>query len=194
MDLSKKLPGRGAWLCAKQNCLRRALQKGAFARAFQDAVIVDETDVLTQVQSALTAAVKSQLGLAFRSGQLLAGREKVFAGLKAGDVSLVICSHDLSARTLKDVQLALEQYGNVPVLMGPDQIEAGGAIGRSGTGVFGLTGTAFSRPLAGALKNLMKWMSWLLPFDSKGELLNDDVAVLAASAEVAEDLIPQRSV
>jgi uncharacterized protein len=47
------LKGRGAYLCRKQACLDRALQRKAFQRAFRATVVVDEE----QVRRAVGAAV-----------------------------------------------------------------------------------------------------------------------------------------
>jgi len=47
------LSGRGAYLCRKQACLDRALQRKAFQRAFRATVVVDEE----QVRRAMSAAV-----------------------------------------------------------------------------------------------------------------------------------------
>ncbi|RQW02977.1 YlxR family protein [candidate division KSB1 bacterium] len=41
IDSGQKSPGRGAYLCANIDCLRTALQKKLFSRAFKKNVIVD---------------------------------------------------------------------------------------------------------------------------------------------------------
>lgn len=47
IDEGKKLPGRGAWLHAKTECLQLALNRKAFGRAFRAQFSADE-QVLTQ--------------------------------------------------------------------------------------------------------------------------------------------------
>jgi predicted RNA-binding protein YlxR (DUF448 family) len=45
------LSGRGAYLCRKQACLDRALQRRAFQRAFRATVLVDEQEVRKAVRA-----------------------------------------------------------------------------------------------------------------------------------------------
>jgi predicted RNA-binding protein YlxR (DUF448 family) len=46
------LQGRGAYLCRKQACLDRALQRRAFQRAFRATVVVDEEDIREALRTA----------------------------------------------------------------------------------------------------------------------------------------------
>ena len=104
LDLGRKLPGRGAWLCASRACLKQAFDRNAFSRAFEGALVSQREETETLITATLKDAVKSQLGLAYRAGQLLAGRETVFSGLKSGEVSYLICAQDLSERSVREVQ------------------------------------------------------------------------------------------
>ncbi|MBL91261.1 MAG: hypothetical protein CMH56_05535 [Myxococcales bacterium] len=195
LDLAKSMPGRGAWLCPKPGCLKHGLQKGAFARALGGAIVSTHESLIEEVQTILVDACKSRLGLAFRAGQLVAGREKVFTGVNENEVKLVICSHDLSERTLRDVSGALLKYPQVPVFVGVDQLATGAAIGRGVTGVLGVSGRDFTGPLTTILSTLNEWMGWSHLSEIKSDLLGTSAPVMGASEpSQIGDVSPQRSV
>ena len=170
LDLSRNMPGRGAWLCASQSCLAHSFHRKAFSRAFEGAILSDVLETEEMVTRILKDAVKSQMGLAYRAGQLLAGRETVFTGVKSGEVSFMICAQDLSERSMKEVQHAVKEK---PVFSstGLPQLEIGHAIGRGVTGVLGLVGDDFQQSLPQASNLLQKWMGWSHPIEMDSELL-----------------------
>lgn len=81
LDLSGKLPGRGAWLGADRGRLLKAIKKGAFARSFKEGVRLPEglspDDYADEVAHQLLKRTLNQLGLARRAGQCLTGFEVV---------------------------------------------------------------------------------------------------------------------
>jgi len=170
LDLGRAMPGRGAWLCASRACLKQAYDRNAFSRAFDGPIVSKLEEMDESITRILKEAVKSQLGLAYRAGQLLAGRETVFSGLKSGEVSFLICAQDLSERSIKEVQKVV---GEKPVFsgIGLQQAEMGLAIGRGVTGVLGLVGLDFQKSLPNASNLLQKWMGWSHPIDMDSELL-----------------------
>lgn len=195
VDLAKSMPGRGAWLCAKPGCLSHGLKKGAFARALEGAIANQVDDFLPYVERVLFEAAASRLGLAYRAGHLLAGREKVFTGLKNGEVSLVICSYDLSERSRKEVAVALADFPEVPLLIGLGQEATGAAMGRSNTGVLGLTEPTFGRTLESSFGFLNEWLGRSHLSDFNGDLLGMDAPVMGESlpSQMGSEA-PQRSV
>lgn len=48
---SRDREGRGAYLCRRQACLDRALQRKAFQRAFRTAVRVDEDEIASALRT-----------------------------------------------------------------------------------------------------------------------------------------------
>ncbi len=48
IDLKGKAPGRGAYVCHSQACLRRAIKSGALSRGFDTAIPPEVMDLLAQ--------------------------------------------------------------------------------------------------------------------------------------------------
>lgn len=191
LDLSRTLPGRGAWLCASQSCLTHGFNRKAFSRALEGAVLSDVVETQEMITRILKDAVKSQMGLAFRAGQLLAGRETVFTGVKSGEVSFLICAHDLSERSVQEVQKSVKEK---PVFSctGLLQAEIGHAIGRGVTGVLGLVGDDFQQSLPHASNLLQKWMGWSHPIEMDSELLATVGADMSSSLQANGGESPQQ--
>ena len=103
-DSFSKLPGRGCYLCADKKCIRQAVKKNAFSRAFKTnapAPLAEEL-VETFYGAACSQAV-SLLSMALRAGMVLPGTTAVEDGLKRGSVmgGLLIAS-DMSETAKKE--------------------------------------------------------------------------------------------
>ena len=96
-DILGRLPGRGIWVSAERAALERAVAKRLFARAARRPVTVPDGLVET-VESLLTRRVIELLSLARKSGQAVAGFEKVRDRLDRGEAAVLIQAFDGSAR------------------------------------------------------------------------------------------------
>ena len=88
-DLTGKLPGRGAWVTASKDAIRRAEKRGYFKRALGVGLQSDDETIM-MIAVNLRARALSIAGLARRSGILLGGSGKLLAegncvGLLAAD-------------------------------------------------------------------------------------------------------------
>jgi len=92
-DLAGKLPGRGAWVKAERAVLEQAVQKNAFAKAFQAPAKV-APDLAERVGRLLDQQILDLLGLARRSGLLVTGFEKADTALRTGRAVLLIEAKD----------------------------------------------------------------------------------------------------
>jgi predicted RNA-binding protein YlxR (DUF448 family) len=92
-DLKERLPGRGMWVTAAREVLEQAVAKHAFSKAAKQSVKV-APDLADQVAVLARREVAELLGLARKSGQLVAGFEKVDAVLRAGKVRVLIAASD----------------------------------------------------------------------------------------------------
>ena len=92
-DLKERLPGRGMWVSAAREALDQAVAKHAFAKAAKQSVKV-APDLADQVVALARREVAELLGLARKSGQLVAGFEKVDAALRAGRVRVLVAASD----------------------------------------------------------------------------------------------------
>lgn len=92
-DLGGRLPGRGLWLSAQDEVMRKALKQGAFAKAAKGAVVMPP-DLVALVVSGLRQRIRDFLGFARRSGDAVAGREAVLDWLRHREVALLIQASD----------------------------------------------------------------------------------------------------
>ena len=95
-DLKERLPGRGLWVTAERAVLEQAVAKNAFAKAARQSVRVDR-DLAGRVAALARREVAELLGLARKSGQLVAGFEKVEAALRSGKVRVLVAASDGAA-------------------------------------------------------------------------------------------------
>ena len=90
-DVASKLPGRGIWVGARRELIRRAVEKKAFSRAARQSVTVDP-DLAERVERLLERQCLDLLGLARRAGTMAAGFDKVEAMLRKGPVGVLVAA------------------------------------------------------------------------------------------------------
>jgi len=104
-DVAGRLPGRGIWLCPSRDVVNTALGKKLFARAARRQVRVPD-DLADRIEVMLVSRCLSTLGMARRSGQAVAGYEKVRAEILAGRARVLVeasdGAKDGSARTVRN--------------------------------------------------------------------------------------------
>lgn len=96
-DVAEKLPGRGWWLTADRDIVRRAAEKRVFNRAAQTPVRVP-ADLADLVDRALEERCRNYLALCRKAGLLLFGFEAVKKAVAAGQVAAVFEATDASER------------------------------------------------------------------------------------------------
>lgn len=96
-DVMEKLPGRGIWVSADRAVLEQAVAKKLFARAARQPVTVP-ADLLAQVEAGLLMRVTSLLAMARKSGEAVAGYEKVKDWLGKDYADVLIQASDGSER------------------------------------------------------------------------------------------------
>jgi len=105
-DLTGKLPGRGAWVTASEDAIRRAEKRGYFKRALGVGLQSDDETIM-MIAVNLRARALSIAGLARRSGILLGGSGKLLAegncvGLLAADDASVRETENLCSKLAVD--------------------------------------------------------------------------------------------
>ena len=95
-DIMEKLPGRGLWVQSDRETLTQASKK-EFARAARKSVTVPE-DLVDQVEAGLVNRVTSLLAMARKSGDAVAGFEKVKDWLGKDYAEVLIQASDGSGR------------------------------------------------------------------------------------------------
>ncbi|WP_342240240.1 RNA-binding protein [Inquilinus sp. OTU3971] len=95
-DLAERLPGRGLWVSAEREALRRAQAKGLFAKAARRSVRAPD-DLVDRVEALLHRSCIDLIGMARRAGQAVAGYEKVHAWLAEGRAAVLLAASDGAA-------------------------------------------------------------------------------------------------
>lgn len=95
-DLAEKLPGRGLWVAADGDALRRTQARNLFAKATRQSVRAPD-DLVDRVEAMLHKGCIDLIGMARRAGQAVAGYEKVRARLVEGRVAVLLAASDGAA-------------------------------------------------------------------------------------------------
>lgn len=162
-DVKGGLPSRGAYTCASVGCISQAVERNAFRRAFDEAVIVTVESLRDSTTEVVEAEVLRSLGLARRANQLVPGREETWKRHALGELNAVVMARDLSERSQREVFSGVSE---VPVLYGPPKTAMGNALGRGPTGVIGLVGGQTARRLVENLERLRRLLSLPAPPDA----------------------------
>tara|TARA_R110000751_G_scaffold71441_2_gene144662 strand:- start:22764 stop:23399 length:636 start_codon:yes stop_codon:yes gene_type:complete len=104
-DLKAQLPGRGCWVTAHKDCVRRAMEKNLFARALKTKVVVpdklDET-----IDALMVSSLIGMMALARKAGQILIGGGKVDAAIRSGQVLAVFHATEAAADGVRKMDQA----------------------------------------------------------------------------------------
>ncbi|NRB34661.1 MAG: RNA-binding protein [Rhodobacteraceae bacterium] len=124
-DIAGKLPGRGAYVAADRDALAVAVKKKLFARGLKTQVSVPD-DLVDQVEAQLARRVVDLISLARKSGDAVAGYEKVKTWLDTERARVLIQASDGSDRGKS--KLSTPHYGRYIGWITADEL--GRAFGR----------------------------------------------------------------
>ncbi|MFC3613533.1 RNA-binding protein [Lutimaribacter marinistellae] len=96
-DVMEKLPGRGVYVSADRAALERAAKKKLFARGLKTQVTVPD-DLVDEVERQLARRVVDLISMARKSGDAVAGYEKVKTWLDKEEAEVLIQASDGSGR------------------------------------------------------------------------------------------------
>lgn len=113
-DILRRLPGRGLWLSAGGDIIRKACARNLFARAAKASLRVPE-DLPDRVDRLLAQRCVELIGLARRAGQLTRGYEKVTAQIETGRASVLVQAADAAEGGRRKVAALAHAHG-VPVI------------------------------------------------------------------------------
>jgi predicted RNA-binding protein YlxR (DUF448 family) len=112
-DIESKLPGRGAYTCISEQCLRAALKQRQFSRAFKHEVVtVTPDEMVAQVAGIMHGRILGYIGLANRAGKIISGGSMVTDAIRgAHKPGLVLVAKDVSASIGDKIVLLAEVHG-----------------------------------------------------------------------------------
>ena len=96
-DLAEKLPGRGIWITADRDLIRKAADKGMFARGAKAPAKAPE-NLADLVEEGLAHRVVELISLARKAGDAVVGFEKVKGWLAEGRAKVLLQASDGSER------------------------------------------------------------------------------------------------
>lgn len=124
-DIAAKLPGRGVYVAADRGALDGAVGKKLFARGFK-APVTATKDLTDEVERQLSRRVIELLSLARKSGDAVAGYEKVKTLLDREEAQVLLQAADGSGRGKS--KLSTPHYGKYIGWLTADEL--GQAFGR----------------------------------------------------------------
>lgn len=95
-DLSRNLPGRGAWVTASRDAIEKAIAQKAFSRAFRGKASADEK-LVALVGHLIERSALESLSLANKAGRIVTGNAKVESAILSGKALAIYHSSDGSA-------------------------------------------------------------------------------------------------
>ena len=111
-DLQAKLPGRGAYTCLKESCLRAAVAKKQFARSFHGEVRTGTSDELVgQVIVRMEERIAAYLALANKAGKVASGGDTVAELLLKRTPGIVCIASDISSDIGEKLRFMAERAG-----------------------------------------------------------------------------------
>ncbi len=129
-DLLAKLPGRGAYTCLNNACLRSALQKNQFARSFRgDVKHAGVEFLIAQIKHLMEERIGSYLALANKAGKVASGSEQVGELIKKRKAGIVFLATDISPEIGARV-IALAERSAVPHAAVFDKEQLGALLGK----------------------------------------------------------------
>jgi predicted RNA-binding protein YlxR (DUF448 family)/ribosomal protein L30E len=134
MDLYRRMPGRGAHVCAQPKCIQQAVERGTFSRSLKEPTHSTAQALCESAADGLTEQALARLGLGRRNATTRYGMDDVLNALAAQQARLVVLSTDVSPRTSEEIRQKAG-FAGVTVVEGPVMEKLGAALGRTATGV-----------------------------------------------------------
>jgi predicted RNA-binding protein YlxR (DUF448 family) len=143
-DLLSRLPGRGAYTCLNRACVRDAVAKKQFNRAFKGEIKYVSVDELNElIVSMMEERIASYVALANKAGRIVSGSDMVMQVLKKKQIErLILFSTDISGEIRQKV-VALAEKSGVEYFSLFDKERVGALIGKSLRSVVAVEGHGF---------------------------------------------------
>lgn len=172
-DLTRKLPGRGAWVSATRADFETALKRKAFGRAFKGKGKA-APDLADLVGTLLEKDARAALSLANKAGQVVTGATKVEAALASGGVRGLLHAADArpdGVRKLNALARQVENTGRPPVTIVDcfTGIELDLALGRSNVVHAALLAHPTTAGFLGRCQKLGRWRTGASGGDGHGQ-------------------------
>lgn len=135
-DVRRRLPGRGVSVHPTRECLRRAIERGGFARAIGGKVSLDTDAICALAASQYERRANGLLLAALRNRSLVIGTDAVRRALDAGPPPLLLLATDAAGRR-DELEERVRRLSGRCVSYGT-KMELGRLLGRAEVGVLAI--------------------------------------------------------
>lgn len=146
-DLQARAFGRGAWLHARLECLKKL--QPALQKSFKAPVTTTTPEALALLGLAATHRVGQLLGQGRQQGALVYGSDRVAEEWRSGAVAAVVVA--LDARAAGESDTVRDAITQGQACAWGSKAELGALFGRAEIGVLGVTDRGLARRLFGAI-------------------------------------------
>lgn len=154
VDHPPRLGGRGAWVCPRPRCVRKALKGRSLSRTFGSQIVPCSQDSLVfQMRSRVTNRVEGLLAAAGRARKVVVGAQDAETAVRQGNATLVVLAFDVSKRVRRSIHDAA-QASAVTVVDFGDRSQLGLTMARNEVGVLALTDAGFCAAVSRELELL----------------------------------------
>ncbi len=138
-DVRGKLPGRGAYCCWNHDCLKQAVARQQFGRAFkQSCRSLSAGELVDQIKAGLLQHMENLIGMARKSTQVISGSRAVIDALDQPErLALVLVAADSTSGHSGKIRNKAAS-SNVECVEVFNKTELGRIFGRSEHSVLGL--------------------------------------------------------
>lgn len=136
-DEKGQLPSRGAWLCPKAACMKKAFDKRLLFRN-ENTLELKSSEMIEAISIKIKKSILGSVGLLRKMGKIEIGREMVHQSLGISPIEVIILANDLSLRSKKWTE---EKFNFSPVpriFTDISKVELGKSVGKKETGVVAL--------------------------------------------------------
>lgn len=132
VDLDAKLPGRGAYTCLNISCVRDAVLKRQFNRAFKMECAAPSAELLVgMITERMQSRILGYLGLANKAGKVQSGGSMVSDAIKsAHKPGLILLAEDISVAIAEKIKLSASVH-SIPCLQVMSKDEFGSILGKA---------------------------------------------------------------
>ena len=142
------LPGRGAHVCFKSSCIRKAVKPAALVAAFKRPLTVpDATSIHQAAEALLSDRLATCLGMAQKAGFVLSGYVPLRRALTEGKLVCLVLAADI-VDTRRQAYHAWCAQDHIPTFTCFTKTRLGQIIGKSSRSAVGLTDVRFYRLLS----------------------------------------------
>jgi predicted RNA-binding protein YlxR (DUF448 family)/ribosomal protein L30E len=150
-DVRRGGAGRGASVHPSRACLEAAVKSGAIRRAFKRELNTDSAQIATWARDQYRRRIDGLIVAASRSGQAVAGAERVQQAIASRKVCMLIVADD-AAESRSEVLDAASRLGG-SCLVHADKSHLGRLFNRDQIAVVAVTDPAIARALEEASRN-----------------------------------------